>query len=116
MSGHRVEWKHEGDMVCGYVFCDEPEGADCRLICLSGCESVANIHRVGTEILHSVFTVGGEPVFNHTMKDQGLCNIVEFIDNSGVAECYAGPAEVSVHDGLIKATYTGDDYEWEYLR
>lgn len=114
MSGHRVEWKHDRDSVYGVVRCGNGEGADCRLACASGCEEWSDVERTSDGAFHAVINSAGEEIFSHTMKDQGYCNIVEFIDQSGVAECYAGPSPAYVRSGLIKVAWTGDDYEWSY--
>jgi len=89
---HRVQWHIDRYGVRGSLVCDAPEGAECRMGCPSGCESWP---------------------CDHQPEDQGECQILPWIDNSEVVDCYVGE-RAPVRDGPIVLEWTGEGYDWSY--
>ena len=93
---HRVEYRISGPDVWALLKCDEPEGAQCRLICPDGCESWP---------------------CEHELVDAGHCNEIEFIGNAGLAlEFREGTEETGVVDGEVTINWDGDMYVWSQGR
>ena len=95
MSGHRVTWYHDQDVVVGEVVCDEPEGAPCRLICEARCEQwVSEGHE-------------------HPLASSP-CNLREWLMEVPLAENYAGKNGAPVRNGEVLIEWNGDFYTWRY--
>lgn len=91
---HQVKW-YVDDMAYGKLECLAPPGADCRLVCVEGCES---------------WPCGDPP---HALMDNGVCNAVEWIDNTDLGECHTG-GEESIRNGVVTVEWDGDCWTWRY--
>lgn len=93
---HRVEYRISDGDVWALLKCDEPEGAQCRLICPEGCETWPCVHE---------------------LTDAGYCNQINYIGTCGPAlEFREGREETGVVDGEITIRWSDDDcYVWSQV-
>lgn len=94
--GHIAHFQISRYGLIGEIECTRGEGDPCRVFCSeSECEE------------------GCIAPDDHEQKPNGSCNIKDWLENDDVFDCYAGDPE-SIRDGEIRASWTGDNYEWVY--
>lgn len=117
MSGHRVTHRHDQDVILSEIICDEPADAFCRLLdescetwwectnmpdCQAPCTCDPDDH-IDEQCGHPA---GRHCIYGHPLIPRSTCQVVDNIDcQDGVAEAYAGPDGVAVHDGPIRVWY-----------
>ena len=108
MSGHQIEWAFDCDTVVGKVICEEPEGANCRLMggpeCY--CDEAYRIERDPDGTPFHVYE--GE---RHSNIPMDGCNIVMSLDEDLLE---LGPREEFVIGSTpIAPVWDGDGYYWK---
>jgi hypothetical protein len=102
MSGHRVEYSLECELVRAKLVCHEPPVAVCRMTC----ENPA--HEEGCPL--------GQP--ECPLVPMGDCNYVLWINGNDPLEDYAGPDDVALTAELLDRDvvfeWDGDRYTWRY--
>lgn len=92
---HSVVWGIDRDDIYGTITCTAPVGADCRLGCPSGCESVCD----------------------HDLTDMGECLAVTWINESGdTKEFYEAPNPHDVTNGpvIVRWDHKIESWVWRY--
>lgn len=92
---HSVALELHDDWLTGTVTCHATEGADCRLMCMDGCESWSLTDH------------------EHPLVDQGKCNFVEWVEAAGELLEYHVGSHAPV-DGFIEIEWDDDHYVWSY--
>lgn len=112
-SGHTVAWVLKEYCSIESTFtCHEPEGADCREYCQGQCED-------GPLVCDTCKGYGHEPRTDRHCARCGTpitpceCIKVEWMDNDGGLDCYAGPT-VPLHDGPVEFVWQNDYFDWHY--
>ena len=72
--------------------CDAQEGANCRLVCPEHCEEICT----------------------HEKVDGGECNVLNWLYSDSAIDLYSGE-KTSLRSGLIKVSWDGTSFDWEYL-
>ncbi len=113
MSGHRIEWRHDRDVVVATFHCDEDTAAwaDCRVTCAEDCEQWP-APDAGNRT-HEVLDDAGHPLGKHAMQHTDYCNYVTWMDEGSAEELHLGGDE-PVRDGAVEFEWNGDGYEWRY--
>ena len=93
---HSIAWTIEGDWITGKLICVAPEGADCRLVCEQGCETVP---------------CTGE---DHRLVDGGSCNAAVWINETGPQEAHGGDSPETLRDGPVDVWWSGTSWRWAY--
>jgi hypothetical protein len=107
MTGHYITWTISKDSfgLDVKIECREPADAVCRVFCSGDCEYWCHSDDDPTRCCYC-----GKPL--RTGQD---CNALLFMDGS-YAECYGGPDNHPLWDGLIEVQWEGEDdgYSWRY--
>lgn len=114
MSAHRIEWRHDHDVVVARFYCDESldAWADCRVICDEGCEEWPPPDP-GNQT-HEVLGDSGHPLGKHAMRRTDYCNYVTWMEGGGSAEELHLGGDEPVRDGAVEFEWNGDGYDWRY--
>jgi len=93
-STHTITWTHRADgSLHAELACSAAVGADCRLVCVDGCEDGDAHH--------------------HVYADAGHCTAVASIRAAGVHREYAGPPSAPARSGPVELV-ADDGWGWRY--
>lgn len=113
MTGHTVAWTLKEYCAIEATFtCHEPEGASCREYCRGSCED-------GVIVCDDCVEYGHEKRTDRHCAHCGTpiepckCIKIEWMDNDGALDCYAGPT-VPLHDGPVEFVWQNGYFDWHY--
>ena len=112
MSGHRIQWTFDRDEVVGKVICEEPEGANCRLMggpeCY--CDEAYRIERDPDGTPFHMYE--GE---RHSNIPMGGCNVAwpGGLEEGEVHYLNDGREKFVIGSTPITPVWDGDGYLWK---
>ena len=114
MTGHTVAWTlTEGCQVKSTFTCHEPPNAPCREYCQGDCEDGFRLCTGNCEAEDHESRTDRHCATCGTSLVPHTCIPIEWMDNDGGVDCYAGPT-VPLHDGPVEFVWQSDHFDWHY--
>lgn len=111
---HHIEWEFDTDGVNARAVCTEPEGADCRIHCVHGCESWSiERDQDGTPYHRTGHLEDDGTEIRHDMQRVAYCNVTEFLNDDAGLLPELGSGQFVIGQTPIEPVWENDYYSWK---